>query len=122
MTPCYAAYDVLKASRGEDPWTKPEECYFAKYGAMEHGDPMTPCEGRLVRCHLIEKQELVRRGLDPWDPATWVFGCGGWGYGNEGHHGMFDAYKLDLAFRDLPKETVGYAIENGLESRLRRYR
>jgi hypothetical protein len=63
-----------------------------------------PCEGRLVRCHLIP-QQVIRRELRAmfktgpakrdlenivWDPRTWVWACGGFGHGNMGHHGLLD--------------------------------
>lgn len=98
------------------------ECFLAAHGFMEHGDPIPPCEGRLVRCHLLDKQELVRLGLDSDDPATWVWGCGGLDYGNAGHHGMFDHYRMNLPLEAVPKATIAYAIEHALESRLRRYK
>ena len=96
-------------------------CFLARYGVMEHGDPMPSCEGRLIRAHLIDKQELKRRGLNPDDPATWVMACGG-PMGNGGHHGMFDGFRLRLPASALPERTAEYARHHGLEGRLRRFK
>lgn len=61
-----------------------------------------PCEGPLRRVHLLDQHKLKQRGHDPADPLTWVLACGGWGYGNEAHHGDFDARKLVVPRSALP--------------------
>lgn len=91
-------------------------CFLAAHGHLEKGGALPPCEGLLVRCHLIDQQELNRRGLEVGDPATYVAGCGGL-TGLGGHHGMFDGgspNKLRLRFADLPPNTVRFAEEHGL--------
>lgn len=85
-------------------------CWFARIPGAG------PCDGRLVRCHLLTRQVIRRewkslmhgdalmhafrerargRGDLPGrmrdiidDPRTWVWGCGG-AMGPGGHHGMF---------------------------------
>jgi len=53
-----------------------------------------PCDGRLVKCHLIKRQVLERElgkregGRLVRDDRTWVWGCGG-PMGPGGHHGQF---------------------------------
>lgn len=92
------------------------DCWLAAHGHMEHGDPMPPCEGQLIRAHLIDQQELRRRGLAlaAGDPGTFVLACGGIS-GLGGHHGAFDvSKKLRVAFADLPDETIVFAIEHDL--------
>lgn len=84
------------------------ECWLARFA------PGVPCEGRLVRAHLLPRRELkavwerahhgavARLGGGPvvalpWkkredlvlDPRTWVWACGGI-MGQGGHHGMLD--------------------------------
>jgi hypothetical protein len=80
----------------------------------------TPCEGRLVRCHLLDKQVLKRAGLDPWDERAWVWGCGGHGHGNEGHHGELDSGTLSVPRSELPVVLEQLAAEIGAERRLYR--
>lgn len=79
-----------------------KRCWFAQLPAAG------PCDGRLVRCHLIPKRLLrqewrtAHHGQRPNDerslpfrtlrelvddPRTWVWGCGG-PMGNGGHHGQ----------------------------------
>ncbi len=36
-------------------------CFLARHGVMENGDPMTPCEGRLVKAHIFPRSLLKRR-------------------------------------------------------------
>lgn len=76
-----------------------ESCFLAQFSRE-------PCEGQLRRVHLIEKQALKRRGHDPWDPHSYVLGCGGPWPGLAGHHGAFDAYKLVV-----PREALPAAVE-----------
>lgn len=76
-----------------------------------------PCDGQLVRCHLIPRQ-LLRRELG-WrlrrdDPRTWVWGCGG-SMGIGGHHGQLDqSRKLRIPRDVLPGELEAFASEFGL--------
>jgi hypothetical protein len=92
-----------------------------------------PCDGRLVRCHLIPKQKIrqsiapalpampgmdeMRRALRTTqdDPRCWVWGCGG-PMGPGGHHGQF---KPDgprpIPRHRLPPGLEEFAAELGLE-------
>jgi hypothetical protein len=79
------------------------ECFFKDRGG---------CEGRLVKAHLVPKSairiELLYQQEGPrqarenyWreairDPRCWRWMCGGLGYGNAGHHGMYDQYQIRL--------------------------
>lgn len=96
------------------------QCWFARLPGAG------PCDGRLVRCHLITQQqiekrirEMARRENKPVglavraivpglvaNRATWVPGCGG-PMGNGGHHGMF---KPDGS-RPVPREVLPPAVE-----------
>jgi len=90
------------------------DCYLAAHGYMEKGDPMPPCEGRIVRCHLIDQQLLNKLGLETGDPDTYVLGCGGL-TGSTGHHGMLDySKKLRLRLDDIPEATLAFAARNNL--------
>lgn len=92
----------------------PRFCYLKLYGYMERGDPMPPCDGRLVRVHLLPQQTIKRAGGNPWDKRAWVYGCGGI-VGNEGHHGMLDhSKKLRLPRVAIPDRTEALAAELGL--------
>lgn len=109
-----------------------KRCWLARYA------PDVPCEGRLVRAHLIPRQLLYREvwrqrdrinklleasGRPPlprrrsdfiWDPAVWVWACGG-PVGNGGHHGMLDHSRtLRVPLEDLPARTVQAAARMGL--------
>lgn len=93
-------------------------CYLAVYGIMEGGEPMSICVGKLRQCHLIPRQSLKRLGHDPADPRSWVWGCGGYGYGNTGHHGSFDSLgvrALRLPRSAIPEGTEQLARELGIE-------
>jgi hypothetical protein len=92
-------------------------CWLAKHGVMEHGDPMPPCAGELIRAHLIPRQvlnaELTR--FDALqaihDPRSWVWACGG-PMGNAGHHGMFDTGRILRVPRTaIPSRTEMFAVE-----------
>lgn len=77
-----------------------------------HGRDDRPCEGRLVKAHLIAKQTLKRevgksRAI-VWHPAVWVWACGGI-TGLGGHHGRFDARQLTLQRGDLPPALEHFA-------------
>lgn len=70
-----------------------------------------PCDGRLVRCHLISQQVLRREVGRGWrkvadDPRSWVWGCGG-PTGVGGHHGRLD-YSRSLR---IPRELLPPAVE-----------
>lgn len=81
---------------------------------MEHGMKMPPCDGRLIRAHLIPRQVIKRAGGDPLDPRSWEWACGG-PTGLGGHHGMLDySRKLRIPRTDLPPELVEFALELGL--------
>ncbi len=82
---------MCAAERGE----RRPTCWLAPFSAR-------PCEGRLRQVHLLDKQKLKQRGHDPDDPLTWVWACGGYGYGNAGHHGEFDSRKLSVPRAALP--------------------
>lgn len=86
-------------------------CWLADNGVMENDRPMPPCDGRLVRCHLVKQQVIQRRGHDPWDSRAWVWGCGG-PQGNGGHHGMLDqSRKLRIPRERLPAAVEEFASE-----------
>ena len=87
---------------------------------MELGDPMPPCEGQLIRAHLIPRQLLLRSvpveesGAIVNDSRGWVWACGG-PTGVGGHHGLFDhARRLRVARCRLPVATEEMAEELGL--------
>jgi hypothetical protein len=81
---------------------------------MEGGDSMPPCDGSLVRVHLIPKQLLKREHLPKFDPRTYVYACGG-PMGNGGHHGMLDqGRRLRIRFEDLPVKVVEFAEQHNL--------
>jgi hypothetical protein len=95
-------------------------CWLELNGFMELGDPMPPCEGQLVRAHLIPKQQLLkavpaeRSGEIVNDTRGWVWACGG-PTGIGGHHGMFDQSRTLRVARDrIPEATVELAEELGL--------
>jgi hypothetical protein len=84
-----------------------------------------PCDGRLVRCHLIPRQKIKRESRGNLradgtaaslnDPRCWVWGCGG-PMGLGGHHGQFkpDGPRL-IARHRLPPGLEEFAAELGLE-------
>jgi hypothetical protein len=92
-----------------------------------------PCDGRLVKAHLISRQFLRRELMDRTmlsmapradceravdakiaDPRSWVWACGG-PMGNAGHHGMLDASRTLRIPRDrLPAGLEEFAEELGL--------
>jgi hypothetical protein len=67
-----------------------------------------PCDGQLVRAHLIKEQTLRREApdADPKDPRVWVPACGG-PMGNAGHQAM---YKPD-GFRPVPRDVLPLELE-----------
>ena len=89
-------------------------CWLGAFGRMELGDLMPPCEGELVRCHLIPRPVLRRHGLNELVAGSWVWGCGGI-TGTGGHHGMLDASRmLRLPRSALPAATEELALRAGL--------
>jgi hypothetical protein len=88
-------------------------CYLAQHGVHESGS-MPPCDGQLIRAHLIPRQLLKREGLDHEDPRTWVLACGG-PMGNAGHHGMLDqSRRIRLPRRAIPPLTEAFARAHDL--------
>lgn len=97
-------------------------CWLALNAVPERG-VMPPCQGRLVRVHLIPRQllerELGRGGAAARraiaDERSWVWGCGG-PMGNAGHHGMLDAghRPLRVPRLSLPAGLEELADELGL--------
>lgn len=76
-----------------------------------------PCDGRLVRVHLIPQQLLRREGHAKAcrDPRSWVLACGGV-MGNAGHHGQLDyARTLRIPRSRLPVGVEDLAAELGLD-------
>lgn len=81
-------------------------CFLAQFSDK-------PCSGRLVRCHLLRRQTLARRGLSRLIPRreTWVWGCGGL-TGSQAHHGELDQSKTLRVPRDrIPEATERLAEE-----------
>jgi hypothetical protein len=88
-----------------------------------------PCDGRLVRAHLIPAQLLKRetnaavraramtqatQDMLVWDPRAWVWMCGG-PTGIGGHHGRLDySRRLRIPRHRIPPETEEFAAELGL--------
>lgn len=77
-----------------------------------------PCDGRLVKCHLIRRQTIRREAgrEHEKDPRSWVWGCGGI-TGIGGHHGMLDwaGVRCLRVPRDrLPGNLEVFAAEVGL--------
>ena len=93
-----------------------EVCWLGLFGVMENGDPMPACDGRLVRVHLVPKQQLRKAGCyDVWDRRAWVWACGG-ETGIGGHHGRLDHSRtLRLPRTAIPELTEELAAELGLE-------
>ena len=84
----------------------------------------TPCDGQLIRAHLLPKQkirqEINARRLTKaekqelyWDPRCWVPACGG-PTGIGGHHGLLDGLKLTVPRAALPEGLEEFAAELGL--------
>jgi hypothetical protein len=75
-----------------------------------------PCDGPLVRAHLI-KQQTIRREAGKqhvWDDRVWVPCCGG-PTGVGGHHGQLDyARSLRIPRSALPVMVEEFAAEHGL--------
>jgi hypothetical protein len=110
---------LLPKRLGSNLATTRPECFLATFGVYERG-PMPPCDGRLVRCHLLPRQ-LIKANCPPRlaegaieDPRSWVWGCGG-PMGNGGHHGMFDSARtLRIPREALPPSAEALAADLGL--------
>ena len=94
-------------------------CWLAVWGVSERG-AMTPCDGRIVRAHLIPRRVILRElasEIAPAvidDPRSWVPACGG-PMGNGGHHGQFDwARSLRIPATHLPSGVWVLAETHGL--------
>jgi hypothetical protein len=96
-----------------DPKIHVDKCWLAQFTD-------TPCDGALVRAHLIKRQVLVKeiplRANDAIaDPRSWVPACGG-PMGNGGHHGMLDHSRtLRIPIDKLPPGLWELCSEHGLE-------
>jgi hypothetical protein len=75
-----------------------------------------PCDGQLVKAHLIAAQVLRREGLKDhvWDEAVWRPVCGGLS-GLGGHHHAIDGRSLRIPRERLPEALEAFAAEHGLE-------
>jgi hypothetical protein len=99
-----------------DPRYNPQ-CWIARHGRIDGWPTMPPCDGQLIRAHLIPRQLLLRElpaemaaGVIN-DPRTWVMACGG-PIGNAGHHGMLDVSKrVRIPRRRLPPDLEALAVE-----------
>ncbi len=86
-------------------------CFLAQFR------PDVPCDGRVVRVHLIPRQLLKRHGYSDAiaDPRTYVYACGG-PMGASGHHGMLDSSRtLRVPLEAVPQQTRWLAYELGLD-------
>jgi hypothetical protein len=80
-----------------------------------------PCDGQLVKAHLIPKQRIKRELHRPleelfgivWDERCWVPVCGG-PTGIGGHHGRLDSCQLSVPRSALPEGLEAFAEEYGL--------
>lgn len=91
-------------------------CWLAQFSEQ-------PCDGRLIRAHLIPRQRIVREVTKPlpreeafqiiWDERAWAWACGG-PMGNAGHHGAFDNRSLYVPRWALPAGVEAFAAEHGL--------
>lgn len=92
---------------------KPQVCFLRRFTPL-------PCDGRLVKAHLIPRQLLLREiaversAGAVWDDRVWVWACGGI-TGVSGHHGMLDASRtLRIPRAALPPDLEEFADEHGL--------
>ena len=115
---------VRRAATIPYPPVRSDGCWFAAIPGAG------PCDGGLVRCHLIPKQLLARRfpyGFQERalivlqaDPRSWVWGCGG-PTGVGGHHGQLDhARRLKVPRALLPAGVEEMASELDLTWWLKR--
>ena len=86
------------------------QCFFRGWAG--------PCDGRLIRAHLI-RQQVLKRELNAGralleDPRLWVWCCGG-GVGLSGHHGQLDSSRsIRIPWHQLPPEFIELVDELGL--------
>jgi hypothetical protein len=87
-----------------------DECQLAQFS-------QTPCEGRLIRAHLIPRQLFLRVLLPSqavkaiYDPRSYVLACGG-PTGVGGHHGELDHSRtLKIPRWAIPETTEALAAE-----------
>lgn len=79
-----------------------------------------PCDGALIRAHLIPKQLLLRElpaevsAAVLWDERVWAPACGG-PTGIGGHHGRLDGRQLRVPRERLPAALEALAVELGLD-------
>ncbi len=89
---------------------RPEpRCFLVQFSTV-------PCDGRLVRAHLIPRQVLKREwhGCAINDPRSFMWACGG-PMGASGHHGMLDSARtLRIPRERLPRVLEELAEELGL--------
>jgi hypothetical protein len=94
-------------------------CWVARFGMYERGH-MPPCDGQVIRAHLIPRRLLLReldaataaKAID--DPRSWVPCCGG-PTGAGGHHGMLDVSRtIRIPYRCLPVGLHSLCEELGL--------
>ena len=96
-----------------------ERCQLARF------DPDHPCEGPVVRCHLIQEQWLLNTlGLsmfDAWHEDFWIPGCNGLGTPHGGHHFRLDngLLKIDREFLPARLERRA-ALDDRIEAKLER--
>jgi hypothetical protein len=91
-------------------------CFFADRDAG-------PCDGRLIRAHLVKQQVLKREGHGRYckDPRSWVWCCGG-PTGCGGHHGHMDrSLKVRIPRADLPTGFLAMMEEIGMSWYVERY-
>lgn len=73
---------------------------------------MPPCDGALVRVHLIPKRMIH---TNRWHDSLYVWACGG-PMGNAGHHGELDSSKkLRIPYSQLPLEFLEAVQVLGLD-------
>ena len=97
-------------------------CWLAR-NAVSDGHPRTdvgPCDGALIRAHLIPRQLLLRElpaevsAAAISDERSWVPACGG-PTGVGGHHGALDySRRLRVPAERLPAGLLELAAEHGL--------
>lgn len=87
-------------------WGETPVCFLAKFSDR-------PCEGPLVRAHLIPAQ-TIRREVGTravWDDRVFVPACGGI-VGIGGHHGQLDYTRsLRIPRAELPPDLEEFAAE-----------
>lgn len=86
-------------------------CFLAQFSDQ-------PCQGRLIRAHLLPKQLLKREIGEGWakvadDRRSWVPSCGGL-VGLAGHHHELDYHSLQIPRESLPAGLQELCEELGL--------